>query len=157
MKRENACDGRLHSACAGTVSSTWPSSSEMSDRTRSSSEMVSSEGGMDEREDEEKESGNMKIDCGRKNHKGGKNTKGKKSGDGRGHDMRAQPQSEGANHEKPRQSMHLCVSNNSTPFQSNNVRDMQKKQNKNNNVRDVHKVGSCEGKKRKEKRHNISQ
>lgn len=50
--------------CVGTVSSTGPSSSEMSDRTRSNSEMVSSEGGMDEREDEEeKERGNMKIDC----------------------------------------------------------------------------------------------
>lgn len=49
--------------CVASASSAWPSSSEMSDRTRSSSEMESSEGGMDESEDEEeKERGNMKID-----------------------------------------------------------------------------------------------
>lgn len=49
--------------CEGVVSSIWSSSSDMSDRPRSSSEMESREGGMEEREDEEeKERGNMKID-----------------------------------------------------------------------------------------------
>lgn len=56
-------EGRAHSACEALVSSLRSSSSEMSDRPWSSSEIVSREGGMEEREDdEEKERGNMKID-----------------------------------------------------------------------------------------------
>lgn len=57
------CEGRVHGVCEAAVSSTWSSSSEMSDRPRSSSEIESRDGGMEEREDEEeKERGNMKID-----------------------------------------------------------------------------------------------
>lgn len=49
--------------CEAAVSSAWSSSSEMSDRPWSSSEMESRDGGMEEREDEEeKERGNMKMD-----------------------------------------------------------------------------------------------
>lgn len=64
VKREKVCEGRLHSVCVGSLSSLWwSSSSEMSVRPRSNSEIVSREGGMDESEDEEeKERGNMKID-----------------------------------------------------------------------------------------------
>lgn len=56
-------EGRVRGVCEAAVSSIRSSSSEMSDRTRSSSEIESREGGMEEREDdEEKERGNMKID-----------------------------------------------------------------------------------------------
>lgn len=56
-------EGRVHSVCAESTSSIRSSSSEISERTWSSSEMESREGGMDESEDdEEKERGNMKID-----------------------------------------------------------------------------------------------
>lgn len=49
--------------CEAAASSIRSSSSEMSDRPRSSSEMESREGGMEESEDdEENERGNMKID-----------------------------------------------------------------------------------------------
>lgn len=49
--------------CVASVSSIRSSSSEMSERPRSSSEIESRDGGMDESEDdEEKERGNMKID-----------------------------------------------------------------------------------------------
>ncbi len=55
--------GRFHGACEAVVSLIRSSSSEMSERPRSSSEMVSREGGVEESEDdEEKERGNMKID-----------------------------------------------------------------------------------------------
>lgn len=56
-------EGRVHGAHGPAVSSARSSSSEMSDRPRSSSEMASREGGMEESEDdEEKERGNMKMD-----------------------------------------------------------------------------------------------
>lgn len=56
-------EGRVHGVCGAAVSSVRSSSSEMSDRPRSSSEMASREGGIEESEDdEEKERGNMKID-----------------------------------------------------------------------------------------------
>lgn len=55
--------GRVHGVCETAVSSIRSSSSEMSDRPWSSSEMESRERGMEESEDdEEKERGNMKID-----------------------------------------------------------------------------------------------
>lgn len=54
---------KVHCVCEAAVSLIRSSSSEMSDRPRSSSEMESREGGMEESEDdEENERGNMKID-----------------------------------------------------------------------------------------------
>lgn len=56
-------EGRVHSVQLVSVSLVRSSSSEMSERLWSSSEMESRDGGMDERDDdEEKERGNMKID-----------------------------------------------------------------------------------------------
>lgn len=55
--------GRVHVVCVAEVLSIRSSSSDMSDRPWSSSEMESREGGTEESEDdEEKERGNMKID-----------------------------------------------------------------------------------------------
>lgn len=55
--------GRVHNVCVGAASLMRSSSSEMSDRPWSNSEIESREGGMEESEDdEEKERGNMKID-----------------------------------------------------------------------------------------------
>lgn len=54
---------RAHGVSELVISSIMSSSSEMSDRPWSSSEMESREGGIEESEDEEeKERGNMKID-----------------------------------------------------------------------------------------------
>lgn len=56
-------EGRVHSVQLVSISLVRSSSSEMSERQWSSSEMESRDGGMDERDDdEEKERGNMKID-----------------------------------------------------------------------------------------------
>lgn len=57
------CKGRAHEVCEAVISTIRSSSSEMSDRPRSSSDIESREGGMEESDDdEEKERGNMKID-----------------------------------------------------------------------------------------------
>lgn len=62
-KGEGLFKGRVQGVCEAALSSIRSSSSEMSDRPWSSSEMESREGGMEDSEDdEEKERGNMKID-----------------------------------------------------------------------------------------------
>lgn len=54
---------KVHCVSEAVLSLVRSSSSEMSDRPRSSSEMESREGGMEESEDDvENERGNMKID-----------------------------------------------------------------------------------------------
>lgn len=62
-KGDGVFKGRAQGVCEAVVSLIRSSSSEMSDRPRSSSDMESREGGMEESEDdEENERGNMKID-----------------------------------------------------------------------------------------------
>lgn len=72
--------------CEAEASTTKSSSSEMSERPWSNSEIEWSEGGVDDREDEEeKERGNMKIDWRRKIRKEGGSVGGKTKSDPYGH------------------------------------------------------------------------
>lgn len=62
-ERDGRMAGSIHELSGEVVSSGWASSSEMSDRALSSSEIVSKDGGMEEREDEEEnDRGNMNMD-----------------------------------------------------------------------------------------------